>query len=232
MSSRGSTFAAFGTAVALLTLTACSSATTGTASGPAGAVPAAVATSSPDAGAPPGAEILGRPGVGEPFTLTIGATDTARPDKFEVTVEEVRCGEPLDPAVVAHAAESVGEPTPTPTPEGGKQYCVVALEVLNVGRSEAIWSAGDVVTLNVDDTAYSQSLADADHAYDYRQYWYSKGEAAPSFGLNPGSTGPDFGIFQIPADDEPTTVWVSSGTSLESFDGPEPGHLVQLTPTD
>ncbi|MFF7256824.1 hypothetical protein [Streptomyces microflavus] len=62
---------------------------------------------------------------------------------------------------------------------------MVALEALNVGRSEAVWSAGDVVTLNVDDTAYSQSLADADHAYDYRQYWYSKGKAAPSFGLTP-----------------------------------------------
>ncbi|MET7872049.1 hypothetical protein [Streptomyces cyaneofuscatus] len=63
-------------------------------------------------GAPPGAEILGRPGVGEPFKPTVGATDTARPNGFEVTVEEVRCGEPLDPEVVAHAAESVGEPTP------------------------------------------------------------------------------------------------------------------------
>lgn len=232
MSSRGSTFAAFGTAVALLTLTACSSATTGTASGPAGAVPVAVATSSPDAGAPPGAEILGRPGVGEPFTLTIGATDTARPDKFEVTVEEVRCGEPLDPAVVAHAAESVGEPTPTPTPEGGKQYCVVALEVLNVGRSEAIWSAGDVVTLNVDDTAYSPTQSDNDLAKAYEEYRSDQGEADPSSGINPGSKGPEHGIFQIPAGDKPTTLWVASAHLLETINGVEPGYLVQLTPTD
>jgi len=76
----------------------------------------------------------------------------------------------------------VGEATPTP--EGGKQYCVLALEVLNVGKSEAIWQGGD------------------------------------------------YGIFQIPADDDPTTVWVASGTSLESFDGAEPGYLVQLAPTD
>lgn len=74
--------------------------------------------------------------------------------------------------------------------------------------------------------------ADADHAYDYRQYWYSKGKAGPSFGLNPGSRGPDYGIFQISADDDPTTVRVASGTSLESFDGAEPGYLVQLAPTD
>ncbi|MGA4997691.1 hypothetical protein ACPCB7_06640 [Streptomyces arboris] len=231
MSSRGSTFAAFGTAVALLTLTACSSASPGRASSPASAVQAA-ATSNPDAGAPPGAEILGRPGIGEPFKLTIDAADTARPDEFEVTVEEVRCGEPLDPEVVAHAASSVGEPTPTPTPENGKQYCVVALEVLNVGKSEAHWEAGDAVALNVSDTAYSQSLADADHAYDYSQYWYSKGQAGPSFGLNPGSKGPDHGIFQIPAADAPTTLWVASARSLESFDGAEPGYLVQLAPTD
>ncbi len=231
MSSRGSTFTALGAASALLVVTACATATSSdTGSSPGSAVPAAATTTDPDAGAPPGAEILGRPAVGEPFRLTISSSDESRPEEFEITVEDVTCGEPLDPEVVAHAAESVGEPTPTPTPEAGKQYCVVALEVLNVGKSEANWSAGDVMTLNVADTAYSQSLADADHAYDYSQYWYSKGKAGPSFGLNPGSKGPDHGVFQIPADEEPTTVWVASGTSFEGFDGPEPGYLVQLDP--
>ncbi|CAO0829327.1 DUF4352 domain-containing protein [Streptomyces microflavus] len=232
MSSRGSTFAAFGTAVALLTLTACSSATTGTASGPAGAVPAAVATSSPDAGAPPGAEILGRPGVGEPFTLTIGYTDTPKLDEFEVTVDEVRCGEPLDPKVLAHAADSVTVPSPTPTPEDGKQFCVVTMEVLNTGKGEAYWSADGAATLNVDDTAYSPTQSDNDLAKAYEEYRSDQGEADPSSGINPGSKGPEHGIFQIPAGDKPTTLWVASAHLLETINGVEPGYLVQLTPTD
>ncbi|MEU3319963.1 hypothetical protein [Streptomyces sp. NPDC006785] len=231
MSSRATTFAALGAASALLALTACGAATSaGTSSGPAGAVPAA-ATGGPDVGAPPGAEILGRPAVGEPFTLTIGSSDEARPDEFEITVEDVTCGEPLDPKVLAHAAESVGEPTENPAPESGKQFCVVALEVQNVGRSEAIWSVDDTVTLNVDDTAYSQSQTDDSYASDYADYWSDQGEPGPAYGLNPGSRGPEHGIFQIPSDDEPTTLWVASSDWLESFDRPEPGYLVQLRAT-
>ncbi|MEW1759570.1 hypothetical protein AB0393_24050 [Streptomyces cyaneofuscatus] len=226
MSSRASTFAAFGAAVALLTLTACSSASADTASGPVGTVPAA-ATSSPDAGAPPGAKILGRPGVGEPFKLTIDYSNTAGLDEFEVTVDEVRCGEPLDPKALAHAAE----PGVEPAPEEGKQYCVVSMEVTNVGKSEADWSADDAVTLNVDDTAYSPTQSDNELADLYAQYWSDQGKTDPSFGINPGSSSPEHGIFQIPVGDEPTTAWVASGNLLETIDGVEPGYLVQLDST-
>ncbi|WP_103533371.1 hypothetical protein [Streptomyces sp. SM11] len=229
MSSRATTFAAFGTAVALLTVTACSSASTGTASSPGSTVPAA-ATSSPDDGAPPGAEVLGRPRTGEPFRLTLGSTAEQRPDEFEITVEKVTCGESLDPEVLAHAADSVGEPTANPTPEDGKQFCVLSMEVLNVGKSEAVWSLDETVTLNVDDTAYSQSQSDAVYAREYADYWSEKGETGPSYGLNPGSKGPEHGVFQIPAADEPTTLWFASSRLLETFDGPEPGYLVQLNP--
>ncbi|MGW3303162.1 hypothetical protein [Streptomyces rubiginosohelvolus] len=231
MSSRGTTFAALGAASALLALTACgTTASSGTASGPGNAVPAAATTTDPDIGAPPGAEVRGRPAVGEPFKLTIGSSDEARPDEFEITVEDITCGEPLDPKVLAHAADSVGEPTQNPSPEGGKQFCVVAMEVLNVGKSEAIWSVDDTVTLNVDDTAYSQSQTDVDYARAYGDYWSDKGELGPSYGLNPGSKGPEHAVFQIPEADEPTTLWFASSDWLESFDGPEPGYLVQLDP--
>ncbi|MFD5202504.1 hypothetical protein ACFWM7_20655 [Streptomyces sp. NPDC058375] len=229
MSSRGTTFAALGAALALLTAPAYGAASsTGTASSPGSAAPAA-ATTDPDVGAPPGAEVLGRPAVGEPFKLTIGSSE-ARPDELEITVEDVTCGEPLDPKVLAHAADSVGEPTQNPMPEGGKQFCVVAMEVLNVGKSEVIWSVDDTVTLNVNDTAYSQSQTDADYARAYGDYWSDKGELGPSYGLNPGSKGPEHAVFQIPDADEPTTLWFASSDWLESFDGPEPGYLVQLDP--
>lgn len=232
MSSRASTSAALGAASALLMVTACAAATSsGTTSSPGSAVPAAATTTDPDVGAPPGAEVLGRPAVGEAFKLTIGSSDEARPDEFEITVEDVTCGEPLDPKVLAHTADSLGEPAQNPAPESGKQFCVVAMEVLNVGKSEANWFVDDTVTLNVDDTAYSQSQTDAAYAGEYADYWSDQGESGPSYGLNPGSKGPAHAIFQIPEADEPTTLWFASSNWLEGPTGPEPGYLVQLRDT-
>ncbi|SCF88005.1 hypothetical protein GA0115255_109793 [Streptomyces sp. Ncost-T6T-2b] len=181
----------------------------------------------PGRGAPPGAEILGRPAVGEPFKLTIGSSDEARPEEFEITVEDVTCGEPLDPKVLAH--DSLSAPTEPPTPEDGKQFCVVRMEVLNVGKGEARWTADDTVTLNVDDTAYSQTRDDVQLTTAYEEYWYDQGKPRPSFGLNPASKGPVNAVFQIPAADEPTTVWFAAARWLE-LTGPEPGYLVRLQP--
>jgi hypothetical protein len=195
-----------------------------------GATPrAAIQPSSSPSGAPPGAEVLGTVRVGEPFTVTVLASNTTNdPDRWKFTVESVVCGKPLDPAVMAHAAESVGAPTPTPTPETGKQFCVLTMQAVNAGKSEGIWDASSTVSLNVGDTRYTESQADADYASDYAQYWYDKGQVAPTFGINPGSKGPVHGVFQIPAGDKPTSLWVTSGTAIETVDGIEPGYLVQL----
>ncbi|MFJ6611506.1 hypothetical protein ACIQPT_14655 [Streptomyces sp. NPDC091289] len=218
MSSRGTAFAALGAAFVLLTLPAYGA-------GPASAT-------GPDDGAPPGAEVLGRPAVGEPFTLTIAYSDTPKLDEFEVTVDEVRCGEPLDPKVLAHAADSATGPTPAPTPEEGKQYCVLSMEVLNVGKSEADWSADGATTLNVGDTAYSPTESDTELARHYARYWSDQGKSEPSAGINPGSKGPTHGVFQIPAADKPTTVWVASAHLMETINGVQPGYLVQLNPSN
>ncbi|MGW0644629.1 hypothetical protein [Streptomyces badius] len=228
MSSRGSTLAALGAASVLLMVTACAAATSpDTTSSPGSAVPAAATTTDPDVGAPPGAEILGRPAVGEPFKLTVDYSNTSALDEFEVTVDEVRCGEPLDPKALAHAAT----PGAQPKPEEGKQFCVVGMEVRNVGKSEADWSADEAITLNVDDTAYSPTQSDNELAGLYAQYWSDQGKTDPSFGINPGSTSPEHAVIQIPVDDEPTTAWVASGALLETIDGVEPGYLVQLRDT-
>ncbi|MER7477425.1 hypothetical protein ABTX60_07180 [Streptomyces sp. NPDC126510] len=183
----------------------------------------------PTDGAPPGAEVLGTVRAGEPFTVTVEYRDPADdPDRWQFTVRSVTCGKPLDPAVMAYAAESVGSPTPTPTPEASKQFCVVAIDALNVGKSEANWNAANSVSLNVGDTRYNQSQTDSTYALDYAQYFNSKGQTGPTFGLNPGSRGPAHGIFQIPTGQQPTSVWVTSGTALTTIDGVEPGYLVLL----
>ncbi|MFG2030433.1 hypothetical protein [Streptomyces sp. NPDC048825] len=182
----------------------------------------------PTAGAPPGAEVLGTVRTGEPFTVTVVYSDPADdPDRWQFTVRSVTCGKPLDPAVMAHAAESVGSPTPTPTPEAGKQFCVVAIDALNAGKSEAVWNADGSVSLNVGDTRYTQPQEDADYALDYAQYYFDKGQTGPTFGLNPGSRGPAHGVFQIPTGQQPTSIWVT-GSAITTIDGVEPGWLVLL----
>lgn len=228
MSTRARSRLAVGATLALVVLTACSndsgSTPTGTSSPPSEA-----ATSGLDVGAPPGAQILGSFRTGEPFKLTITSSNGGRPTELEITVRSVTCGKPLDAAVIAYAADAVGAPTPTPTPESGKQFCIVAMEAVNVGKSEAGWDADNTVSLNVGDTAYTQTQEDAGYALDYAQYWNSKGRVSPTFGINPGSKGPVHGVFQIPLGDRPTSLWVSSGTAIETFDGVQPGYLVRLS---
>ncbi|MGW7469304.1 hypothetical protein ACWGJT_32715 [Streptomyces xantholiticus] len=191
--------------------------------------PTSTAPSVPTDGAPPGAEVLGTVRTGEPFTVTVLARDTANdPERWQFTVRSVVCGKPLDSAVMAYAAESVGSPTPTPTPEAGKQFCVVAMDALNVGKSEAVWNADNTVSLNVGDTRYSHSQKDSAYALDYAQYFSSRGQTGPTFGLNPGSRGPVHGVFQIPTGQQPTSIWVTSGTAITTIDGVQPGYLVLL----
>ncbi|MDQ0946388.1 hypothetical protein QFZ24_000311 [Streptomyces phaeochromogenes] len=185
--------------------------------------------SSESAGAPPGAEVLGTVQQGKPLEVTVLASNTADdPARWRFTVDRVVCGKPLDPAVMAHAAQSVGAPTATPAPETGKQFCVLSMQAVNVGKSMASWNADSTVSLNVGDIRYTQSQKDASYSSDYAQYWNDRGEVAPTFGLNPGSQGPVHGVFQIPAGDKPASVWVTSGTAIETIDGAEPGHLVLL----
>ncbi|WP_241266787.1 DUF4352 domain-containing protein [Streptomyces scabichelini] len=149
-------------------------------------------------------------------------------DRWQFTVRSVTCGKPMDPAVMAHAAESVGSPAPTPTPEAGKQFCVVAIDALNAGKSEATWNADGSVSLNVGDTRYTPSNEDADYALDYAQYYADKGQTGPTYGRNPGSRGPAHGVFQIPTGQQPTSIWVTSGTAITTIDGVQPGYLVLL----
>ncbi|WP_143662392.1 DUF4352 domain-containing protein [Streptomyces sp. Amel2xC10] len=182
------------------------------------------------AGVPPGAEVLGTTRPGKPFTVTVLASDTTNdPHRWQFTVRSVACGQPLDHAVLAYAADAVGSPTASPTPEAGKQFCVLTMDAINVGKSMASWDASNKVSLNVVDTRYTESQSDADYALDYAQYWNSRGQTAPTFGINPGSKGPVHGVFQIPAGEKPTSLWVTAGTAITTFDGVQPGYLVHLT---
>lgn len=182
--------------------------------------PAAANTGSTTAGAPPGAQILGTPRKGEPFTITIADGGNAQPTMLQITVDSVTCGQ-LDAAVLAFASV-------TPTPESGKQYCAVAMEVVNVGNSMAVWDASNKVSLNIGATEYTETQADGDLAGDYEQYWYSKGQVGPAFGINPGSKGPEYGVFEIPVGAAPTSLWVSSGSVIQNINGVQPGYLVLL----
>ncbi|MFG2503770.1 hypothetical protein ACGFSB_36845 [Streptomyces sp. NPDC048441] len=103
------------------------------------------------------------------------------------------------------------------------------MDAVNAGKSSASWDAGGTVSLNVEDTRYTESQKDAEYASGYAQYWNGKGQTAPTFGINPGSKGPVHGVFQIPKSEKPTSIWVTSGTAITTIDGAEPGYLIPLT---
>jgi hypothetical protein len=173
--------------------------------------------------------VLGTVRLGEAFTFTLQTSETSgEPQRWKLVVRSVDCGKPLDHSVLAYAADSVGSPTATPVPEAGKQFCVLTMDGTNVGKSTASWDASNTVSLNVKDVRYTQSQQDTDYALDYAQYWNQQGQTAPTFGLNPGSHGPVHGVFEIPAGDKPTSLWVTAGTAIETIYGVQPGHLVLL----
>ncbi|MFD0327111.1 hypothetical protein ACFQZC_00315 [Streptacidiphilus monticola] len=178
-------------------------------------LPTSSATPSPSGsmvGAPPGAPVLGTPAVGEPFTLTTTYAGQTQPSKLQITVKRVTCGKPLDPAVTKNAATSVGEsPSAGPTPEAGKKFCVVAMSVKNVGNSETSWDSQNTVSLNVGAVLYTESSNDSRYSLDYAQYWHGQGQDGPTFGLQTNSQGPEYGVFEIPTGDTPTSLWISSG---------------------
>ncbi|QNS05994.1 DUF4352 domain-containing protein [Streptomyces xanthii] len=228
MGTRPRTLIAAGATLGALALAGCSNGSD--ADSGASASPASAASSEgADAGAPPGAEILGITREGEPFKVTVTFSDGSQPAEFRITVDGVTCDDSLDPKVLAYAADSVGaSATESPVPESGKQFCVVLMNVENVGKSRQSWDAGGTVGLNVRDTQYTETQQEAEYALDYAQYANSQGRPGATFGLNPGSHGPAYGVFEIPAGDEPTSLWVTSGTAITTIDGVEPGYLVRL----
>ncbi|MEU6351025.1 hypothetical protein ABZ896_17080 [Streptomyces sp. NPDC047072] len=229
-------YAATATAVLVVVVAACSDRLS-TQDGSATGKPLADVSSSSSsddgsgstAGVPLGAKVLGTVRLGEAFVFTLQTAETSgEPQRWKLVVRNVDCGKPLDPAVMAYAADSVGAPTATPVPDTGKQFCVLTMDGTNVGKSMANWDASNTVSLNVGDVRYTESQQDADYALDYAQYWNQQGQTAPAFGLNPGSQGPVHGVFEIPAGDKPTNVWVTAGTAIETIYGVQPGYLVLL----
>lgn len=216
----------------LFAATACSSTPAASEQAPEEAFTATGASEpSPDTpdGAPPGAEVLGTPRQGEPFEVTVIASNTADdPSRWRFTVTDVSCGKTLDPAVTAHAADSIGAPHSPPAPEPGKQFCVLAIDVENIGKKQNSWDTSSTVSLNVGDTRYTQSQTDDEYSSEYAQYWQDKTNTVATFGVNPGSKGPTHGVFQIPEGEQPTTAWFTSSTAIETINGTEPGYLVTL----
>ncbi|MFI6552970.1 DUF4352 domain-containing protein [Streptomyces griseus] len=218
-------------AAGLFAATACSSSSPPAPEPVSEGIAAVADEPSPDTteGVPPGARVLGSPSQGEPFDVTVVASDTTDdPSRWRFTVTDVTCGKTLDPAVTSAAAESNGSTASPPAPEPGKQFCVMAVDVENIGKKQSVWDTSGTVSLNVGDTRYTQSQTDDGYASDYAQYWQDKTNTVAAFGVNPGSKGPTHGVFQIPEGDKPTTAWFTSGTAIDTFDGTQPGYLVTL----
>jgi hypothetical protein len=206
-------------------LTGCGS---GVGKSPATANTSAVSAAGAPAASGSGLAVLQTVPLGEPFNLPFEGDDTHV--QFQVTVQTITCGKPIDPAVMQYAAASTGQSAVTPSPIAGTKFCVVAFYAKNAGNTEAGWDASDDVTLNVGPAEYSSQPDDRMLALEYEQYEESLGRQSPVFRVNPGIGGPVHAVFQIPAGASPTDLWVGNGYyGARNSTAPTPGFRVTLS---
>jgi hypothetical protein len=164
---------------------------------------------------------------GQPFTLSY--TENNVPVSWQVALDSITCGGGgiFSRKVLAASDASTGEPLVIPKPDQGQKFCLVKFSVTNDGHSDQPWSANDA-TVNIGMNAYSDNAAqggtgpgtawDAEQAY--MQSAQPHGETA-DFGINPGVHAVSWAVFEIPAQDQPTSVGVPDGTAMDEIGGVE-----------
>lgn len=121
-----------------------------------------------------------------PSSEPIGLNTPARDGKFEFVVKNVECGQ-----------SEVGTAPFTKTPQG--QFCTVTLSVKNIGDKSQSLYGGDQKLFNATGAEYSPDTVATTYASPNNQVsFYSQ--------INPGNTAEGIIVFDIPADQTPTTM--------------------------
>jgi hypothetical protein len=135
------------------------------------------------------------------------------PTKWQVTLDSFTCGggSIFSPKVLA--ANNFGDQTPAPQPPEGQQFCLAKFSVINESNSNQPWMAYEA-TVNVGMNAYSSQVGgpgyDAEQAY--MQAAQPSGDTS-DFGINPGVHAVSWGVWEIPVQDQPTSVGVPDGNT-------------------
>ena len=210
------------TAIVALALAGCgTAATTNSTSSPSTAPPAAPASPANQAG-PGGTPVVQTVREGQPFTLT-GLENNA-PQTWKITLDSITCGSGaiFSPAVLAAGTAATGQQPSVPQPQQpGSKFCLVKFTAVNEGNSDQPWSASSG-TVNVGARAYAdnEELAGnggtgtgyaAEAAYMQEAQPHSQ---TSDFGLQPGTSGVSWAVFEVPQAARVTSVSVPAGASI------------------
>jgi septal ring-binding cell division protein DamX len=117
---------------------------------------------------------------------TIKVGEAARDGKFEFTIKSVECGK-----------ASVG-PNQYATKTAQGQYCLMTLDVKNIGNSQQYFSESDQKLLNASGMQYSPD--------NTATLYNSNNSDALLAQINPGNTVEGVLVFDIPKDQTPVTA--------------------------
>jgi hypothetical protein len=164
--------------------------------------------------------------IGQPFDVTYSYSSGGSA-AWRMTLQSVKCGgSAFDPKIIASYYTSQGQSVVMPKPDPGKEFCLVKFSVTNEAHANDVWSVQQEATLNVGQDAYSDESitgpgTDAMSAYNASQ-------PNSQYGLDPHATGPAWGVFEIPAGSQPTSVSVADDTALQTINGPSLQVLITL----
>ena len=185
-----------------------------TASSPASAAPASPASQA----APGGLPVAQTVREGQPFTVTYDFS-TGGSASWKLTLDSVAEGNGtmFDPKIMGDFYSSEGMPTLVPQADPGQQFALVKFTVTNEGDSNQPWSPS---TVNVGQRAYTDTGGDQPSGYSigtasdaegaYNNWSQHHGTPAATFGLQPGTSGVSWSVFEVPSGAKVTSVSVEA----------------------
>ena len=205
-----------GIAVAGAAVAGCSSSGR-TATGNSATAPQAPATSAAASTGPGGIPVTQTVHQGQSFEMSYMENGVLA--KWRVALASIKCGgsKIFDRTVLAAYYSGMGEPVTVPQPGPGQQFCLARFSVTNAGQSNQPWSA-DEGTVNVGMNAYSTQVGGPGYDAEQAYLGYAQQNGAADSGLNPEVQGVSWGVWEIPAKDQPTSVSVADGTGNEPLD--------------
>ena len=193
--------------------------TTATSSSSSPRAPSAPTTAPASQPAPGGIPVTQTVREGQPFTVSFDYAAGYGSASWKLTLDSMTCGNGtiFDPRIMAQFYSAEGMPTVVPQADPGQKFCLVKFSITNEGDSNRSWSGPE--TLNVGLDAYQDTggarrsgygigtASDAEGAYN--NYALLPGQSA-SGGLQPGQSGVDWSVFEVPSGATVTSVSVAA----------------------
>jgi hypothetical protein len=149
----------------------------------------------------------------QPFTVKLVYAQGYGQALWRISLRSVTCGAAsFKPSIIRQDEASMGEPYAMPSPSASMKFCLVRFNAANLSTSNQNWQASQEATLNAGQDAYSSYTNNNDTQSDpmqaYQNWANQHGVTDTAFGANPGISGVDYAVYEIPARAQPTSVSV------------------------